>query len=362
MHGEAICQPALIGGAHSIIFHPSKEKLMQKEKYVTFLVTAGAVVMTAQAWAAQSRVPATPSPLTNLTVTRPALEEGGIAGVAGLTQNFETGFTAGSGCNQNGWVCNVTAGVPPLMIVQHAPVDPVFGAFSASYTTSGNPAGFLFAFASPTTATPETGRVDFDVLINNSTTPYSVETEPCTVAGCLINTRLTFATSGSIDVLQLLPMNCMNGQFVPSGATWTAGVKARIGIEVDGAGALRIYKDNALIFTGQDISVSCAPTGPQGIAAITWAVDNTVAGTTLTFDNIAQGGGGGNPCLGNIVNSGTSVNRVDVDDLLAVIGQWGPCPAPPTGCPANIVNTGTSINRVDVDDLLFVITHWGACP
>jgi hypothetical protein len=50
---------------------------------------------------------------------------------------------------------------------------------------------------------------------------------------------------------------------------------------------------------------------------------------------------------------------VDVDDLLAVIAQWGACPAPPAACPANIVNTGTSAGRVDVDDLLAVISNWG---
>jgi hypothetical protein len=69
----------------------------------------------------------------------------------------------------------------------------------------------------------------------------------------------------------------------------------------------------------------------------------------------------GAPCPGNIVNAGTSANRVDVDDLLAVISAWGNCPAPPTACPANVVNTGTSAGRVDVDDLLFIISNWGPC-
>jgi hypothetical protein len=72
--------------------------------------------------------------------------------------------------------------------------------------------------------------------------------------------------------------------------------------------------------------------------------------------------GGGLPCPANIVNTGTSINRVDVDDLLAVISGWGNCPAPPALCPANVVNTGTSANRVDVDDLLAVISAWGVCP
>jgi hypothetical protein len=87
-----------------------------------------------------------------------------------------------------------------------------------------------------------------------------------------------------------------------------------------------------------------ADTGSLG----SWSIDITVSG--------------GSPCPANIVNSGTSANKVDVDDLLAVIGQWGPCPAPPAACPANVVNTGTSANKVDVDDLLAVIGGWGPCP
>ncbi len=47
---------------------------------------------------------------------------------------------------------------------------------------------------------------------------------------------------------------------------------------------------------------------------------------------------------------------VDVDDLVAVILAWGPCPSPPTllGCPADVHASGT----VDVDDLVTVILNW----
>ena len=44
---------------------------------------------------------------------------------------------------------------------------------------------------------------------------------------------------------------------------------------------------------------------------------------------------------------------VDVNDLLAVISSWGPCP-PSGSCPADL-NGDT---QVDVNDLLIVITHW----
>ena len=42
------------------------------------------------------------------------------------------------------------------------------------------------------------------------------------------------------------------------------------------------------------------------------------------------------------------------DDLLLLIGAWGPCPMPPTRCPADINGDGV----VDVVDLLFLLAQW----
>lgn len=50
--------------------------------------------------------------------------------------------------------------------------------------------------------------------------------------------------------------------------------------------------------------------------------------------------------------------RVNVNDLLTVIGEWGPCPAPPASCPADTDASG----NVDVNDLLTVLSGWGDCP
>lgn len=51
-------------------------------------------------------------------------------------------------------------------------------------------------------------------------------------------------------------------------------------------------------------------------------------------------------------------NAVDTDDVVAVILNWGPCPAIPAACPSDVVQNGD----VDADDLVFVILRWGACP
>lgn len=56
------------------------------------------------------------------------------------------------------------------------------------------------------------------------------------------------------------------------------------------------------------------------------------------------------PIPGDINHDGV----VNVDDLLAVINAWGPCPAPPAICPADVNGDGV----VNVDDLLAVINHW----
>jgi hypothetical protein len=46
---------------------------------------------------------------------------------------------------------------------------------------------------------------------------------------------------------------------------------------------------------------------------------------------------------------------VDVDDLIAIVLAWGPCPVPPAPCPGDVSPNG----QVDVDDLIAVILNWG---
>jgi hypothetical protein len=65
----------------------------------------------------------------------------------------------------------------------------------------------------------------------------------------------------------------------------------------------------------------------------------------------------GPPCLPDINGSGT----VDVDDLLAVIANWGSCPLLPSLCIGDIAPLPVD-GEINVDDLLAVISNWGACP
>ncbi len=56
------------------------------------------------------------------------------------------------------------------------------------------------------------------------------------------------------------------------------------------------------------------------------------------------------PIPGDVTGDGS----VSVQDMLAVLAAWGPCPAPPTACPADVTGDGA----VDVNDLLMVLGNW----
>jgi hypothetical protein len=69
-------------------------------------------------------------------------------------------------------------------------------------------------------------------------------------------------------------------------------------------------------------------------------------------------------CPADIAPTGPPMGdgTVNVQDLLAVIGAWGPC-ADPDNCPADIAPLGPPMgdDLVNVQDLLAVIGAWGAC-
>jgi hypothetical protein len=100
-------------------------------------------------------------------------------------------------------------------------------------------------------------------------------------------------------------------------------------------------------------------------AAVPAGVVTDLAGAPRFVDDPAtpDGGSGGPPvvdmgvfelqvasCHGDVDGSGD----VDLDDLLAVLAAWGPCP----GCAADLDDDGV----VGLDDLLAVLAAWGPCP
>lgn len=55
----------------------------------------------------------------------------------------------------------------------------------------------------------------------------------------------------------------------------------------------------------------------------------------------------------------TTDGEVNVDDLLVVVGSWGPCPSGSGTCLADIYPHAIGDDVVTVDDLLSVIVNWG---
>ncbi|HRP62453.1 MAG TPA: S8 family serine peptidase [Phycisphaerales bacterium] len=76
-----------------------------------------------------------------------------------------------------------------------------------------------------------------------------------------------------------------------------------------------------------------------------WQVDNLrISMTDFECEDVTPA------CAGDLDNSGA----VDVQDLLILLGAWGPC----NGCAADLDNSGS----VDVQDLLILLGAWGPCP
>lgn len=70
-------------------------------------------------------------------------------------------------------------------------------------------------------------------------------------------------------------------------------------------------------------------------------------------------------CLGDICGTegGPPDGFVGINDLLCLLGDWGPCPSPPTPCPADICGPGGGPpdGTVSINDLLCLLANWG-CP
>jgi hypothetical protein len=62
-------------------------------------------------------------------------------------------------------------------------------------------------------------------------------------------------------------------------------------------------------------------------------------------------------CAGDANHDGV----IDVDDLIAVILNWGSCPGSVAGCFGDVHTTPCGNTSVDSDDLVMVILGWGPC-
>lgn len=153
------------------------------------------------------------------------------------SEDFES-MSVGRLDGQSGWYGQAGAKVLPEGIEQQSVVHRAQSTIGGTFLAMSSP-GFDAGFT----------RLDLDMLIGSEESTYFLET--VSDPSFLVNTRLRFHLDGTIDALQSIGHT---PTFVDTGATWTSGATMRIGVEVGADGALRVYQDDALIFTGHDIA------------------------------------------------------------------------------------------------------------
>ena len=157
--------------------------------------------------------------------------------------------------------------------------------------------------------------------------------------------------------------------YVTVGADDSAvGVPIMLGFDSDGFAAGSVNMTNGVWFVTPDdplasigagtvlghrlVSLSVeAGNGVETTVNVQWFDGTGIVHETrnIYWNNLGLGGGGGNDCPTDIDGSGIT----DVTDLLAMIGDWGPC----SDCATDLDGNGV----VNVSDLLQVIGSWGPC-
>jgi hypothetical protein len=103
-------------------------------------------------------------------------------------------------------------------------------------------------------------------------------------------------------------------------------------------------KDGPQLGTFFGIDAVGDPAQGTGVPCDVWAVGQQAGDTTHTQHLQAI------EAAGDVNDNGV----VDVDDLIAVINNWGRCSAPPADCSSDLNGDG----EVNVDDMLIVINNW----
>jgi hypothetical protein len=166
-------------------------------------------------------------------------------------------------------------------------------------------------------------------------------------------TNPTVVPDGDTEPFDILVLNDPDNAgptplaFFATGFEYTPGVVNDIRIEVDPANNVqRYFVNNVLIFTG---TVYAGTAIEQAVVFTNNFHDVGEVGKTdcIAFE---PGLPGGPACDGDADGDGDT----DVDDLIAVILDWG-CVGAPGVCDGDVNNSGAT----DVDDLIAVILDWG---
>lgn len=116
-------------------------------------------------------------------------------------------------------------------------------------------------------------------------------------------------------------------------------------VDWNGDGQIDGNDDGAVLTNFTGISTVTLGARQNGSVSIYFTADVDVNAVTLEgFFCLTL-----SDCPADIDGNGS----VDIIDLLALIGSWGPCP----GCPEDIDGSG----MVDINDLLILLAAWGPC-
>ncbi len=107
------------------------------------------------------------------------------------------------------------------------------------------------------------------------------------------------------------------------------------------------YGTSAMVRDGEHLLLSESDGTIHRFDPVTWQeVDTMISPITIEamlLDDTLE-------VLGDIDGDGI----VGIDDFLALLAAWGPCPAPPAGCPADLDNDG----YVRITDFLLLLANW----
>jgi hypothetical protein len=182
--------------------------------------------------------------------------------------------------------------------------------------------------------------------------------------------------SEASDLLYHLKQSAVGGPPVVSPLTLPDGA-APEALDVDDSGDLFVSSNGQILHFQLNAAGAWEPVADSPYADVEAGAILKIAKTRTNFDPKLHGGpewdhvlpiefGESIPdCVADIAPIGPGGGpggdgTVNVDDLLGVIGLWGPCEDPGT-CAADVAPMGGD-GAVDVNDLLSIIGAWGDCP
>lgn len=249
-----------------------------------FATAAIAALATTSFAAANETVPASPTGVEALSGGA-----GSFFGVAGPMEDFES-FPLGSFGTVDSDYAGTGWSLGSAWGIEESSVGAV-GGDRALGLNNPSAAAASSSFFSPASA-PSFGVAAVDVRVDSMPTngaEFGLQTQSATTGTTAINTRVVFRADGTADVLTV-----QNGAgvFVEDVFTYGFGEEFQLGIETLSDGTLNVYKDAALVFTGEEINSALGNpvgTADQWVGQIFLPTGTTGADLTgaydATFDN-----------------------------------------------------------------------------